>query len=195
MTIDEYNRQLKKIENKLSKEVARTIELYAKSNLIGLITNRVIQRQKNAKGSKFSKYSKKPIYTDGVTEKSSNVYEKLAGSKSKRAKLKWITVKQGGKDVSLFQVPGGYAEIRKIEGFSNTSKSFEFTGEMWKKFGITSVRRGNTPVITLGGKTKAAQDKINDNSKREGIDIIDITKKEELLVAKEIDKQLEKIFK
>lgn len=57
-----------------------------------------------------------------------------------------------------------YKRKRSEKGLQTAYKDYSFTREMWSGFGITT--RENLKV-TLGGKTRASQDKINWNSKRE----------------------------
>lgn len=57
-----------------------------------------------------------------------------------------------------------YKRKRAEKGLQTSYKDYSFTREMWSGFGIT--KRENLKV-TLGGKTRASQDKINWNSKPE----------------------------
>lgn len=185
VTIEEYNKRISKLITILeSGALAEYLATKKNIEIENMVRNRVIMKQLNEKGSKFSPYSKKPALSGGKTEKSSNVFRSLASSKSKRKKLKWVTIKKGGKVIRLFEVPGGYDQIRNIEGFSNKNKSFEFTGKMWMQFGL--VKTKTTPkeaIVSFGGQTKYAQDLINWHSEREGVNIIGITKSEEKVIA------------
>lgn len=189
MTIQEYNDRLEKFKNKLATFIFKKVAAYAGADLTAQIENRVQQTQKKAKGGKFSTYSTRPMLTSGTTKKSQRVWRTMAGSKEKRKHLDWVTIKKAGKNVHLFELPGGYAEMRRLEGFSNKHKSFEFTGAMWDKFGVTSLKTRKTGfTIKLGGTTGYSQDLINIHSKREGIDIIDVSNKEQEFLSKNVDK-------
>jgi hypothetical protein len=72
-------------------------------------------------------------------------------------------------------LPGGYAEIRRIEGRMNTKKNYERSGEMWTGFGVKS-QDGKT--VTLGGRSEKSQQRINFNTGRDGDVIIAPSEKE-----------------
>lgn len=63
-----------------------------------------------------------------------------------------------------FYKSSSYKEKRSKKGLQTSYKDYSFTREMWSGFGVT--KRENLKV-TLGGKTRASQDKINWNSKPE----------------------------
>jgi len=180
MTLDETVRRLTEFRKKLKGNLVKDLGRIVGVDTVSQIEQRVRDNQKNWKGQGFSRYSTKPMLTSGETVKSRRVWRAVAGSKSKRKQLDWVTIKKGGKNIHLFELKGGYAEMRRLEGFSNTRKSFEFTGEMWRKFGVTKTVVGDGVIrFTLGGKTSAAQDKIDWNSEREGMNIIAPSKEEE----------------
>ena len=65
------------------------------------------------------------------------------------------------------------------KGFIGTDKNFALTREMWSRFGAVNKKRTEGSIeIGLGGKNKDAQVKINTNTKREGISIIEASKQE-----------------
>lgn len=172
MTIDETINKLKAFEKKVKTDLVRDLGRVIAQDTVSQIETRVRDQQKDCRGRSFGAYSTRPMLTSGETLKSRRVWQKLASSKSKRRALNWVTIKRGGKNIHLFELKGGYAELRKLEGFNNSKKSFEFTGEMWRKFGvISSTLAGNKVIFRLGGKTQAAQDKIDYNSEREGVEI------------------------
>ena len=173
MTLDETIQKLTAFKKNLQQNLVRDLGKIIGVDTISQIEMRVRDKQKNWQGQSFSRYSTRPMLTSGTTAKSRRVWRAVASSKAKRRELDWVTIKKGGKNIHLFELKGGYAEMRRIEGFSNANKSFEFTGEMWRKFGIKDVKTGSGVIIfKLGGKTVASQDKIDWNSEREGINII-----------------------
>lgn len=193
MTPEEAEKALVKIEKDIPEKVFGIVQKYAGLTLVSDISNRVVMRQRNARGARFSRYSDKPILSSGTTERGTHVWRALASTKSKRRDLDWVTIKKGGRNIHLFVVPGGYAEIRRLSGFTNRRKSFEWTGEMWKKFGVRkSQRRPTGFTIRLAGLTPEAQRKLDANSEREGINIIDITPREERELAGYVDRWLQK---
>ena len=192
MNIDQVTKQIDKLKQKITVDLVRDFTNIIVQDIIGLIQKRVVEQQKGADGSSFSRYSTRPMFTSGTTLKSRRVWNAMAGTKGKRGSLNWVTIKKGGKNIALFELKGGYAQLRKLEGFGNASKSFEFTGEMWRKFGvIRTTVTANGITITLGGKTEASQNKIDWNSAREGRSIIDISKKELNYLENRIDKLIQ----
>ena len=193
MTVKEFDAKLKRAERDIPAKIFGIVRDYAGVTLRAEISNRVVMSQKKAAGGTFSRYSSKPILSSGETERGKQVWRKLASSKKKRRNLRWVTLKKGGKNIRLFEVAGGYAEIRRIHGFTNANKSFEFTGEMWKKFGVKYAKKSPGGFrIRLAGLTTAAQKKIDANSEREGANIIDISPEEEKELARYIDTWLQK---
>ena len=193
MTPDEAAKKTDQLQKLIKRELPLFIQQRIAQNAISKIVERVVGRQKNFMGGSFSAYSTRPILTTGVTERGSRVRRAVAGSKSARRDLDWVTIKSGGKNVTLFELPGGYAQIRRLSGFGNRNKSFEFTGQMWRGFGVKRVRKTSKEIIiTLGGKNLEAQKKIDANSQREGISIINISDKELKELAVMVDKELQR---
>lgn len=193
MSPNEAAKRFNDLERVIKKELPLFIQQRIAANAVAMIHDRVVNRQKNYLGGSFSAYSTKPILTTGVTAKSGTIRRKLAGSKSARRKLDWVTIKAAGKNVSLFELKGGYAQMRRLEGFSNRAKSFEFTTQMWRGFGVKRKQvTQNEIIITLGGKNLESQKKIDVNSRREGINIINISDRELKELAKMVDKELQR---
>jgi hypothetical protein len=191
MTITEYNKRLDNFSKNLPNAIFKKIAEYAKSVIKGQVENRVEQTQTNSKGGKFSKYSTEPMLTSGNTLKSKNVWRKMAGSKSKRRELNWVTLKKKGKNIHLFEIPGGYAELRRLEGFTNPNKSFEFTGVMWDQFDILRSQSRifkDGFLVRMGGTTEYSRELITKHSRDEGIDIIDMSKEEQKKLHQWVDK-------
>lgn len=193
MSPDEAAVRFDKLEKMIGRELPIFIQERIAMNAVAMIHNRVVNKQKNFMGGSFSSYSKKPMLTSGTTEKSSRVYRAMASSKQKRKQLDWVTIRSGGKNVHLFELPGGYAQLRNLEGYSNPKKSFEFTTQMWRGFGVKRKKvSGKTIIITLGGKNLESQKKIDMNSRREGINIINISDAELKELAVMVDKEIQK---
>jgi len=196
MTPQEVILHFKGFEAFIKRGLPRELTRIVTHDTVAQIHTRVVDRQENAKGQKFSRYSTTPTLSGGTTAKSKRVGTQLAGSKAKRSQLDWVTIKRAGKNVHLFVVPGGYQEIRSIEGFGNQNKSFDFTGQMWRGFGVkrTEVSSDRFAVI-LGGKNQESQDKIDWNSEREGIAIIDASRSEQMHIKIQLEKEIDKYLK
>jgi len=185
--------RFKELDRMIRRDLPVFIQERIAHNAVAMIHNRVVKKQKNYLGGQFSAYSKRPMLTSGTTEKSKRVGRALASSKAKRAELDWVTIRSGGRNVRLFELPGGYAQLRRLERFSNARKSFEFTGQMWRGFGVKKKQvSGTTIIITLGGRNLESQKKIDANSKREGISIINISDRELEELARMVDKKLQR---
>ncbi len=193
MTITEYTHDLDKFQKNLSEVIFKMVAAYAGTDIRAEVENRVEQTQTNANGGKFSRYSTKPMLTNGNTVKSKRVWQSMAGSKEKRRQLNWVTLKKGGKNVHLFELPGGYAELRRLEGFSNPNKSFEFTGVMWDQFNVIQQQVSPTGfLVRMGGANEYSQNLINIHSENEGVAIIGMTQHEQELLHKNVDIWIEK---
>jgi len=194
MKIEDVEKKIKNLERNLKTRLPPYIKSIVAHDAVAMISDRVITKQRKAKGGQFSSYSTKPMLTSGHTDKSSRVWRAMASSKAKRKQLDWVTIKAGGvRDVHLFELKGGYAQLRRLEGFSNRSKSFEFTGEMWRTFGLKRTKQGKGELtMVLGGKNQASQKKMDMNSKREGVNIVDISQRELDKLALLIEKEMQK---
>lgn len=91
-------------------------------------------------------------------------------------------------------------DIRRKAGKETEFKNFEFTGEMWRKFGEkSSSKTEKTLSVTIGGTNADSQMKIDDNSEREGMVIIEPSQSEidtvEGLFVESIDDYLTNVFR
>jgi len=190
MTIDETIRHFKELQAFIGRDLPNELLKIVAHDTVGQIHTRVVEQQKNAKGNLFSTYSTKPTLSSGTTAKSKSVWNELAKTAD------WVTIKRKGKNVHLFVVKGGYREIRKIEGFNNEHKSFEFTTQMWRGFGIKRTEKSSGRfAVVLGGRNAESQDKIDWNSEREGVDIIDASKQERDHIKRQVEREIEKYIK
>jgi len=196
MTIDETIRHFKELQAFIGRDLPNELTKIVAHDTVAQIHTRVVDKQVNAKGQRFSRYSTKPTLSSGTTAKSKRVFNALAGSKKKRSELDWVTIKRRGKNTHLFVVKGGYREIREIEGFSNENKSFEFTTQMWRGFGVKRTEKSSGRfAVVLGGRNAESQDKIDWNSEREGVDIIDASKQERDHIKRQVEREIEKYIK
>jgi len=193
MTPEDAASRFEKLRQMVAKEMPTFIEQRVAHSAAEYIRLRVTQQGKNYLGGSFKPYSKKPMLTSGTTAKGKNVWRAM-GSKSTRARgLNWVTIKRGGKNIHLFELKGGYAQLRRLEGLQSSHKDFEFTLQMWRNFGVTrKTTTQNEVIVTLKGKNPEAQKKINENSKRENISIIGLSDIELKKLAKMVDKELQR---
>lgn len=193
MKVDEAAERFGRLSKMIQRELPVFIQEVIAMNAVSKIHNRVVMTQKNFMGGSFSAYSRKPMLTSGQTEKSKRVWRAMASSKAKRRQLDWVTIRSGGRNVHLFELPGGYAQLRQLEGYSNTRKSFEFTTQMWRGFGVKRIKKSTNEItVTLGGRNIESQNKIDWNSQREGVNIVNISDKELRELAGMVDEEIQR---
>jgi len=193
MTPDEAANRFQKLLDMINRDLPVYIKETLAHDASAAVALRVQQTGKNFRGGSFKSYSTKPMLTSGTTAKSKSVWNKLASSKTSRRDLDWVTIKRRGKNVHLFELKGGYKQLRQLEGLQTAHKDFSFSQVMWNSYGVKrTVNTNNEVVVTIGGKTQDSQDRINWNSKREGVEIINISDQELKKLAKNLDKQIQK---
>lgn len=167
-SIEEQIERLEALEN----FVETQLPLYAKevlaNDLVSLVTNRVVQRGENFKGVFFKQYSSKTIAA----------FRFWGKSRSQAAERKVRALSRAKGVLS-------YKDFRDINNLKSDKKNFEFTGEMWRKFGVIRVSVSSESFsVKIGGTTTTAQEKIDDNSEREKISIIEANDEEKALAEK-----------
>jgi len=155
--IDIFGRIEEAVRRDLQKAVAK-----AANDLASAVSLRVVNKGETAKGGKFSNYSTAKVYASSFKGKG-----RSGGADSR------ITALGRGAKIS-------YSEFRALNNLNTAPKNFEFTGDMWRNFGVMDVKNNGLSVTAnIGGLTQNAADKIAGHSKREGIDIASASAKEE----------------
>lgn len=135
------------------------------TDIIALVTNRVVQKGEDFKGRLFSDYS--IIKTDPA-----QFFDKSRTAAADK-RVRALDKARGALS---------YSGFRELNGLKVDKKNFEFTGEMWRKLGIVNRKTSsNNFIISIGGTSTASQDKIDNNSEYEGVSIIEASEKEEHL--------------
>lgn len=152
------------------------------NDLAAAVSSRVIDQGLNFKGQPFSPYSKKTI----------PAFRFWGKSRTQAAEKKV-------RDLARNKGALSYDGFRGLNNLRTGTKNFEFTGEMWRKFGIVRTNLlGERFTISLGGTTTAAQTKIDENSEREGVSIIEASADDEKLVQRTtqgwLDRNAERIL-
>ena len=193
MTPEEAAKRFKRLEEMVRRDMPQFITQRVAEDAAELVRRRVTIQGLNFRGGAFKAYSRRPMLTSGKTDKSNRIGIALAGSKPKRRQLQWVTIKHKGRNIRLFVLPGGYAQMRRLEGLQAGHRDFTFTGEMWRGLGVKSTSKtNNTFTVKLGGRNIEAQKKFNENSKREGVEILAASANEEKLLAKLVDQELQR---
>lgn len=161
MTISQLTARIDLALNRLDAEIEAQASR-AGADLVALITQRVVQTGKSSEGSQFSPYSTEELPAFFYFGKS------RSGSAEEKVRVK-----------AKKKEPISYKEFRQINNLNTSPKNFEFTGEMWRGFGVLQVQRSNAgATVTIGGRTKASAEKITWHTEREGRSIIAPTKQE-----------------
>lgn len=167
MTIREQIERLDELIDFVENELPNYAHRVAANDLAALIAKRVIETGTNYKGAKFSAYSTNKV----------PAYKFWGKSRNQTAEKKVRKISRARGALS-------YSEFRGLNNLLTTNKNFEFFGEMWKKFGVVSyTNNGGNFRVTLGGQTTTAQKKIDENSNREGVSVIEASQREINIIA------------
>lgn len=162
MTPQEQIQRVKDLIAYINDELPIFAKQVLANDLAALVTNRVVQKGENFRGGSFSRYSSKTVAA----------WRFWGQSRTQAAEKKVRSLSRAKGALS-------YKEFRELNNLNSTKKNFEFTGEMWRKFGIVKEKKTSTGFrISLGGTTPGAQNKIDENSEREGISIIEANENE-----------------
>ena len=147
------------------------------SAALALIRDRVQKTGQDAEGGQYKPYSTKPMLS-GCKNMLKGSCEKVIGSKEKRREKKWVTLQSGGKNVHLFEIPGGYKEFREINGRQTGFVDFSFSGRMWANIKVVSDNsEHNAGVARIGTTIAEVNDILEGNTKRR-TDILKLSKGE-----------------
>jgi hypothetical protein len=161
MTLDQFLAKITQTRLNIEREAAN-IGAAMGADLSALIADRVIQRGKTAEGGSFTPYS---------TNETAAFFFR---GKSRRGRADAQVAK-----LQKARTPLSYSKFRELNGLKSSPKNFEFTGEMWREFGVTATRfDGRVIYVTIGGKTELSANKMEWLSKQEGRDIIEPSKSE-----------------
>lgn len=140
-------------------ELAETV---LAKDLAALVSDRVIQDGENYLGGSFKPYSTKTVAA----------FRFWGKSRTQAAERKV-------RERSRARGAMSYTEFRNINNLNTGKKNFEFTGEMWRKFGpVKTVKQEGGFKTSIGGTTEDAQRKIDENSAAEGYSIIEANDEE-----------------
>ncbi len=152
-TINSFDELLRYVDNGL-KDVAESV--YG-TDLTALVTNRVVQRGQDFRGRPFKPYSTKTVAA----------FRFWGRSRNQSAEERVRKISRAGGALS-------YSEFRGLNNLNTDKKNFEFTGQMWRQFGIVKINVNDGRFkIVIAGTTTDAQKKIDENTEREGISIIE----------------------
>lgn len=151
-----------------------------------MIYDRVHGKGIDAEGSKYTPYSTKSmlsgcsnfidesnciryIGTKAAQKKNRkrSRFEKYLAAEAGEFETKWITLKKAGKNIRLFEIPGGYREFRTLNKRQINYVDFDFTGDMWKGISLKINRNElNKGIVRIGAINPESEKKLTGNTKR-----------------------------
>ena len=156
MTFEQAFERLERLERELPQRFADAARVAA-LDLVAAVVDRVVETGHSASGNQFTPYSTLPMQAWRLWGKSTT----QAAEKKVRA------LAREDKTIS-------YAEFRRLNGRPDKFKNFSFTNAMWRDFGVISINLDGTSIeVRIGGKTEQSRRKINENSEREGVNIVE----------------------
>ena len=166
MTIEELDNRFDKIIEETN--ALGTIMVQIASSALTMVRDRVIETGENAEGSKYDPYSTTPMLAN-CSSMNVAACGTVAGSKEKRKDLKWVTIKRGGRNIKLFEIPGGYKQFRELHGKQTGFVDFSFSGRMWANIQIVSDNsEHNSGVARISAASEENQKKLAGNTKKRG---------------------------
>ena len=207
MTLDEAIKSFDKTAKELESHVSGAVMVQLAITACTLIKNRVIEDGKKADGSQFTPYSTKAMLIGCKSFHKKATCQQVLGSKEKRKKLEWRTIggssgfssflsvsagtssgmAGGGGGVRLAILPGGYKQLRDLQGYPTDHVNFSISNAMWNNI---LVRKKGDPgllstdsdhrngIAIIGPREDLQKKKLAGNVKRRG-DILDLSNDEQ----------------
>lgn len=181
MTIQELNSKFDNIIKNLHGDKLGEIMAVIGESAVTKIRERILKTGVDAEGQKYTPYSTKPMLS-GCSNLNVSVCERLIGSKPKRENKKWVTIdkinKKTGKKIHLFEIPGGYKELRELHGRQTGFVDFAFSGRMWQNIKLIKDQSDlNRGIAIIRATTPEDEKKLAGNTKRR-TDILKLSKGE-----------------
>lgn len=192
MNLNDYSASIKRLRGSLEREFPSFLEFIVAKDSIALIRKRFRETGLGADGLPFKPYSTKSTLIGAKSFTGKGFAESVLGTREKRRELQWRKVK--GHNLAI--LPGGYAQIRKIEGRQIDHKDFERTSEMWKS--IRALRSFKTDIgyaVEIGSEVPLSNKKLEGHLAREGKPILALSKEEEAQVSKTIEDFIVNVFR
>jgi hypothetical protein len=161
MDIDEMIARLDDAASRINREAEKQC-IVVVNDIAQLVKNRVIQSGKTADNGTFSPYSSKQLPAYFYFDKSRTASaEKTVRNKAKTKQTL------------------SYKDFREVNNLETKTKNFEFSGDMWRHFGVVAHRYENgIATVEIGGQTTEAAKKIAVSGWKENQSIIAISETE-----------------
>jgi len=191
MTFTELDKSITKTVKDIQNFHNGTIMASVGMVALTLLRQRVQETGVNAEGQKYKPYSTKPTLVGCKTFIQKSACTALLGSKPKRKELEWRTV--NGHRLAI--LPGGYKQIRELQGRQTNHVDFSVTNDMWNDINVISKPTDHQKGIAIiGAKKEEEKKKLAGNTARRG-DILDLSRKEQDELMQRYNLQVLKIFK
>ena len=177
MTPDQVSEALSHLAKVIAENTPDMTQTVA-ATALAVVRDRIQDTGVDSKGVKFKGYSTKEIPAFFYTGKS----------------LKKLKKDEFGEDALQQNDMLSYKEWRELNNLQTDHVDLTFTGDMWRKTAIISA--GLAPegyVVSIGGNTREAQDKINYASDKYG-NILSVSEKEEKNLTEDYDEMLDKLI-
>ena len=177
-------------------------ERFATYQLAAVALQRISQRWREKgtapDGAAYKPYSSTPTLIGGKSflskGKADTFFSKNKNVKGEEKKLEWFTV--NGHHLALLK--GGYKQLRREQGLQVAHKDFIYRAELIKALKPIKTVRTETGFLTEAGvlpNDKANEMKLLGNEKREGKELLNVTKEEEAELTKMADTFIEGYLK
>jgi hypothetical protein len=169
MTLKELYDKTSRIIQRLDAEIERQAHR-AGLDLVALVTNRVVQTGKDSKGSLFSPYSTNQV----------PAFLYFGKSRTGGGEARVRAAAKKGQRIS-------YRDFRVLNNLNPGPKNFEFTGLMWRGFGVVKTEKTADGVrVVLGGTNTVSDERITKNTERENKSIIQPSQQELAIISRNL---------
>jgi hypothetical protein len=184
--------RLSKLNQQINADFPQWASAVLGNTALAMLKGRVVNKGIASDGSSFKPYSSKPTLVGAKSFRTKAAAQSVFGSKDKRKSLQWRTINRGGSSFRLAILPGGYKQIRTIEGSQVAHKSFLRSGEMWLSIHTLGTRQEGSGkfITTVGTENELSNRKLDGNESREGKEILGVTKQEEQELTLILDKYI-----
>lgn len=192
MTVQELDNRFTKVISDLQGGLSG-IMVQVGSDALTMIRERVQKTGTDAEGNKYKPYSTESMLAN-CSSMTTSACNTIAGSKSKRRELRWVTIKKGSRNIRLFEIPGGYKEYRELHGRQTGFVDFAFTNRMWDNIKLTSDASDHAEgVAKISATTDLDNSKLAGNTAKRG-DILKLSKTEVKDLSKTLNKKIAEII-
>lgn len=145
MNLQEHINNIRRIVETKTQAAIGSVIIPAGTEMVGNIINRNANRGENTDGSKRSGYSKKPIYAGKK--------QFVKSGFSPKGKFGDANFDNGKPHETMF-LPGGYEQLRQIQGRRTDIKNYDYSGDTLLAFGLEATNDG----ANIGFRTKKSSE-------------------------------------